>query len=255
MKRIFFAMMVLVGCCDVQAQSGPWVCGGAYTLSDWVPFAANNYCGTLCKANLMAFGVAGPDSGGGYYCQVKFTPVKNPCVGGNCTLITVPGVGGFNWGGQTTGLSTNASCPAGGTCISGNTTLMSSSAPWTPDLRFGGNNTGLVFASTGNYEVLGDYVIGDFEVSISNKGTSSGTITLGNIPFLADNTLAANSGGGPLNSYSGFTALPGVPWMYVDTSNVLHMVYGNATGFVSLSSSVLTNTSAFRGTFKYKIAQ
>lgn len=126
---------------------------------------------------------------------------------------------------------------------------------WAPTLQFGGGSTGLVATATGHYSITNGYVEGDYEVSISAKGSSTGTVTLGGLPYPADNINAANAGGGPINSYSGFTALPGVPWMYVDTSNVLHMVYGNATGFVSLSSSVLTNTSAFRGTFKYKIAQ
>lgn len=135
------------------------------------------------------------------------------------------------------------------------TTTSYLSGGWVPSVQFGGGSTGLVVAATGNFSVVGSYVEGDYEVSISNKGSSSGTITISGLPYLADNVNAANSGGGPVNSYSGFTALPGVPWMYVDTSNVLHMVYGTTTGFVSLGSSVLTNTAAFRGTFKYKIAQ
>ena len=62
---------------------------------------------------------------------------------------------------------------------------------WTPAVTFGGGSTGLTYTSrTGSYTRKGNTVTCQFEIQMSAKGSSTGTMLIGGLPF----TSASNSG-------------------------------------------------------------
>ena len=55
---------------------------------------------------------------------------------------------------------------------------------WTPDLAFGGSNTGITYAGrSGWYVKIGNTVIANAEVFLSNKGVQVGDATISGLPF------------------------------------------------------------------------
>ena len=55
---------------------------------------------------------------------------------------------------------------------------------WTPDLAFGGSNTGITYAGrSGWYVKIGNTVIANAEVFLSNKGAQVGDATISGLPF------------------------------------------------------------------------
>jgi len=55
---------------------------------------------------------------------------------------------------------------------------------WTPELRFGGQNTGITYASRwGRYTRIANVVYWSFEISLSSKGSASGIATIAGLPF------------------------------------------------------------------------
>jgi len=55
---------------------------------------------------------------------------------------------------------------------------------WTPDLLFGGGSTGLTYASrSGTYTKIGNRLWGSLALVLSAKGTSTGAVTIGGLPY------------------------------------------------------------------------
>ena len=61
---------------------------------------------------------------------------------------------------------------------------------WTPTLKFGSGNTGMTFeySPSGNYTKIGNTVRIRFGFRLSAKGSSTGAITIGNLPFSGTNS-------------------------------------------------------------------
>lgn len=65
---------------------------------------------------------------------------------------------------------------------------------WTPVFRFGGAAVGMTFsAQTGLYTKIGNVVHLAGRVALSAKGTSTGSATIGGLPFTIQNSLAQPS--------------------------------------------------------------
>ena len=59
---------------------------------------------------------------------------------------------------------------------------------WTPAMTFGGGNTGLTGSFTGVYTRVGRLVTATFQITLTNKGSSTGTLAITGLPF----TIASN---------------------------------------------------------------
>jgi len=66
---------------------------------------------------------------------------------------------------------------------------------WSPTLMFGGNSTGVSYATVngGSYVKIGRQVILHGRLSISSKGSSTGDATIGGFPFAAANVTSGTS--------------------------------------------------------------
>lgn len=55
---------------------------------------------------------------------------------------------------------------------------------WSPDLNFGGNNTGIVYSyRLGEFQRIGNIVFFSFQFELLNKGSATGTATIDGLPF------------------------------------------------------------------------
>ena len=62
---------------------------------------------------------------------------------------------------------------------SGTTTLNASVISLTPTIQFGGGSTGITYAfQLGGYYQIGQLIVFDISVGLSNKGSSTGTMTI-----------------------------------------------------------------------------
>lgn len=64
---------------------------------------------------------------------------------------------------------------------------------WTPVLKFGGNNTGMVYTSFGKYTKVGDIVYIYGKLTMTNKGSSTGTANLSGLPFVVNGNSQGTS--------------------------------------------------------------
>lgn len=79
---------------------------------------------------------------------------------------------------------------------------------WTPTLSFGGGTTGITYGTqTGVYARLGDIIYCSFSIVLTNKGSSTGTATIGTLPFTS---VSGITQGGPLG-YTSLVNYPGGP--------------------------------------------
>lgn len=82
-----------------------------------------------------------------------------------------------------------------------NTNAFTTKVTWTPTLAFGGASVGIIYSiQTGNYIKIGKYIIAEFAIVLTNKGSSSGVATITGLPFSANTTGVAI-----LSSYAGMT--------------------------------------------------
>ena len=75
---------------------------------------------------------------------------------------------------------------------------------WTPGVTFGGGTTGITYSTqTGQYVKIGRFVYASFNIALSNKGSSTGSVQVTGLPFsisgavsygiCAANTFSLNS--------------------------------------------------------------
>jgi hypothetical protein len=54
---------------------------------------------------------------------------------------------------------------------------------WTPSMTFGGGSTGLTGSFTGTYTKIGRLVMAQFQLTLTNKGSSTGSLAVTGLPF------------------------------------------------------------------------
>jgi hypothetical protein len=59
---------------------------------------------------------------------------------------------------------------------------------WTPVLRFGGASTGITSTVLGTYTKVGNLVYFFGSINLSNKGSATGDVSIGGLPFTASGT-------------------------------------------------------------------
>lgn len=126
-----------------------------------------------------------------------------------------------------------------------------SSGTWTPVLQFGGASVGITYsAQIGSYLAIGKMVFVSINVTLTSKGTSTGSATITGLPF------ASFSSGFPefFFPYSPTGNFVGVTFPLAGflspSSTSIGLVHNY--GGTSLNDTNLTNTSAFAGAFVYR---
>jgi len=119
---------------------------------------------------------------------------------------------------------------------------------WTPTVQFGGGSTGITYSSqVGNYTKIGDTVRIFVYIGLSNKGSSTGSITIQTLPF------TVNTGGTPVSLLIGsWTGVTSALQAYLGTTNISIELIGTGTQTPATNSN-LTNTSAVYVQATYKV--
>lgn len=121
---------------------------------------------------------------------------------------------------------------------------------WTPALALGGAAAGLTYGTQGGqYFTVGPLVVASFNLVLSAKGSSTGSMTIS----LPVNSGAGNRIGiGLISSYSNFTSVTTVPWISIPASSATGscLVAGSAT-VTNLADTNLANNTALAGFMAY----
>ena len=118
---------------------------------------------------------------------------------------------------------------------------------WTPDLRFGGGNSGVTYGSrTGKYIKIGGIVIARFGIKLNNKGSSTGSARIYGLPFSGVHSSYYHDAGTTIMTEGGTESSGGHASVFVTDSTRLairqgaycnqnydstHTAFTNATGF------------------------
>ena len=123
---------------------------------------------------------------------------------------------------------------------------------WTPSLTFGGGSTGITYTTqSGNYVKIGKHVTAIYAITLSNKGSSTGTVLLNGLPFTVG---SITGGGGALTFWSTMNA----SFVYIanraNSSGTVADIVGATAAAANLSSLTDTsfgNSSIIQGVITY----
>lgn len=164
----------------------------------------------------------------------------------NCTGLPISsGVAGLGAGIATflaTPTSANlAAAVTNGVGVAGNLPFQST-GNFTPTIRFGGSSTGITYSTqTGNYSRTGNLVVAWFTITLTNKGSSTGSAAIAGLAH----TVAAPIGGGFsfASPMSGLTS----PIAIGMTSTTFVLNQFSATATAAVTDANFTNTSTLVG--------
>jgi hypothetical protein len=123
---------------------------------------------------------------------------------------------------------------------------------WTPVLAFGGGSTGITYSSQqGNYTKIGNRVFISGRIGLSNKGSSTGLVTITGLPFTSANTVfnSMSIAGFDLASITGSLQAYNAP----NTSTVSEITYLGTGTHTGLNQSNFNNGSGLMFNFSYSI--
>ena len=128
---------------------------------------------------------------------------------------------------------------------------------WTPTIKFGGGSTGITYSgnTSGRYTKIGRIVTVAFFVELTNKGSSSGDLTVQNLPF------TPYSAGQTRPYYAGIfvgegnlASMPTGTYMLGWSDGNFYIRYNGTSGLLPLSSGNINNNSSFYGNITYEVA-
>lgn len=127
-------------------------------------------------------------------------------------------------------------------------------ASCTVGLTFGGGSTGLTYSTRScTYELRGRHVKMQYFMTLSAKGSSTGTALLTGLPFAVPSTPA--SAYGATNVALGASNMAGLAGAIITEpspgSSTANIYTQGATSSTALADTNFTNTSTFTGTFDY----
>lgn len=140
-------------------------------------------------------------------------------------------------------------------------TLMNSSQPsglfaWTPVVTFGGGNTGITYSvQFGNYVKIGRMVFYSFNLSLSSKGVSTGTLAIGGLPYKVN---TAWPGGFtcpmPLATFNTTFAAGYCVSDFIGNTITMNIVnVASGAGLALLADTNCTNTTGLAGSGMYPV--
>lgn len=120
---------------------------------------------------------------------------------------------------------------------------------WTPDLRFGGLNTGVTYASrTGKYTKIGRVVYITFDLVLTNKGSATGAASLYGLPFVSRPEIGTSI---DVGYYSNLTSAITFMNRVEDSNTILSFGQPSGTTVQPVNDTVFTNTTRIAGSGFY----
>tara|TARA_R110000796_G_scaffold159704_1_gene276528 strand:+ start:44 stop:586 length:543 start_codon:yes stop_codon:yes gene_type:complete len=123
---------------------------------------------------------------------------------------------------------------------------------WTPTIRFGGNQTGMVYAAqTGTYVKVGSLVTASCYVYLTSKGTSTSAATIRDLPFTS---LASTETYTPATIWINRVSNSGTPECYLMVnSQTINLQQVSSAGVNSnMDSTNFVNNSEIMITISYQ---
>ncbi len=122
---------------------------------------------------------------------------------------------------------------------------------WTPDLTFGGSNTGITYSTQfGSYWTFSNLVIATFDILLTSKGALTGIAEIGGLPF---SVAAAELISGSVIYGLNMLALTGTPTILSQLGTTKIATYNwGATGAANLTDVNFTNTTRLIGCVIYQ---
>jgi len=127
---------------------------------------------------------------------------------------------------------------------------------WVPTIDIGGSTTGITYSDQqGLYTKIGNIVIAQCIITLSNKGSSTGVVRIDGLPFnaITPNTRPANAG--VLVSESATSSWPqtttyGLTW----NDGYIYLRQNGTGGWAAINNTHLTNTSAFYWSSTFRVS-
>ena len=124
---------------------------------------------------------------------------------------------------------------------------------WTPDLRFGGGNTSLVYTSrTGKYIKIGGIVVARFGIKLQGRGSSTGNARIYGLPYAGVHGSYYHDAGATIMTDGGTNSSGGHTLVFVTESTRLSIrqgFYSNAN--YDSDHNAFTNSTSLFGTVVY----
>jgi hypothetical protein len=126
---------------------------------------------------------------------------------------------------------------------------------WTPTFAFAGGSTGITGTFEGSYTKVGRLVTLIAQVTLTNKGSSTGAISITNLPFNGGNYLPSTSieGSGSVGLYTATSSVYGMTVVLNngDTLLIYGAISSGAAALTQLDNTNITNTTALRFSIQY----
>ena len=123
---------------------------------------------------------------------------------------------------------------------------------WTPSITFGSGNTGITYSEQqGQYRKIGKMVFCTVLVTMTAKGTSTGTMEINGLPFACSDANPTDGGriAGSLTFFNGFSSLNSIPAIYgIHDATKCRLVQLNDHDGTGTDENPLTNTNASNST-------
>ncbi len=121
---------------------------------------------------------------------------------------------------------------------------------WTPDLNFGGANTGITYSlQNGHYYNFGVIVVATFDITLTSKGVAVGLAEIFGLPF---SPSATEITGGAVQYCSNMLLLTSIPSVLAELGTTKAALFNcGAAGSTNLTDANFTNTSRMIGTVIY----
>lgn len=126
---------------------------------------------------------------------------------------------------------------------------------WTPTVAFGGASTGITYAEqSGLYTRTYRVVVASFFFTLTSKGSATGNVTVGTLPFSSNAVAASQGAGGVCTAYENVTGLTGIPTMFVGQSGaVIQVLQATPSTIINVSDANFTNTTSMAALVTYFI--
>ena len=144
-----------------------------------------------------------------------------------------------------TGSGAASAAPVWATLVAANLSDYVGPTSWTPTLEFGGGNTGITYTTRfGNYIRIGDLVIVWGRITLSNKGSSTGSADIASLPFNVKNTTGL-FGAITIPEFQGMSGVNSLGGIAVTNTDQIQIFTTPAAGAATtqLSNTNFTNTS------------
>lgn len=125
---------------------------------------------------------------------------------------------------------------------------------WTPALAFGGASTGITYnAQAGTYTRIGRLVHCFARLSLSNKGSATGSATITGLPFTSASGDASLGGNMYPSLYAGMALVTGLNGYIGSSSTTINLGNDGATETGSINATNFTNTTTIYFSVQYYV--